>query len=99
MGDEERTFCLQLGAWNAGIYRFYHRAHQVLESLVGDVEGEERWDRLLYCMSQVREMLEAFHLGMTARGDGYPVEGYLPDFGKGMRGRRCFLKRGRRCTR
>ena len=31
-------------------------------------------------------MLEAFHLGMTARGDGYPVEGNLPDSGNGMRG-------------
>lgn len=27
-------------------------------------------------------MLEALHLGMTARGDGYPVEGNLPDFGR-----------------
>ena len=88
MGDEERTPAFSL-VWNAGIYRFYHRAHQVLESLVGNVEGEERWDRLLYRMSQVREMLETLHLGMTARGDGYPVEGYLPDFGNGMRGRRC----------
>ena len=35
------------------ILDLYHRAHQILESLVGDVEGEERWDRQLYRMSQV----------------------------------------------
>lgn len=27
-------------------------------------------------------MLEVFHLGMTASGDGYPVESYLSDFGR-----------------
>ena len=53
MGDEKWTLSLQFSARNAGIYRLYHRAHQILESLVGDVEGEERWDRLLYRMSQV----------------------------------------------
>ena len=27
-------------------------------------------------------MFEVFHLGMTASGDGYPVESYLSDFGR-----------------
>ena len=27
-------------------------------------------------------MLEALQLRMTTRGDGYPVEGNLPDFGR-----------------
>ena len=31
-------------------------------------------------------MLEVFYFRMTARGDGYPMEGNLPDFGNGMRG-------------
>ncbi len=53
MGDEElvpwpSAWCLQ--CWYD---RLYHRAHQALESLVGDVEGEKRWDRQLYRMSQV----------------------------------------------
>ena len=33
------------------IQKFHHRSHQVFKSLVGYVEGEERWDRLFYHMS------------------------------------------------
>ena len=31
-------------------------------------------------------MLEVLYFRMAARGDGYPMEGNLPDFGNGMRG-------------